>query len=210
MWRTVVTQPLDRTCILPQIGPVDTAAGEFWVGNAFLMPRTRSNLSAYEQNRLFLNLQGVDFLDASFASGADLDSDSRSTVVADFDRDGRPDLLVGSVGGGPLRLFLNQFPATHRVRVILVGDESNRSAIGARIVARCGKQQIVRDVFAANGCMGQAPPDLILGLGDAESIDVLSVRWPNGRSEVLEDIPADRTITITEGKSGYKATPLGR
>ena len=94
-----MSQPLDRSCLLPELGEVDKKAGEFWVQNPFLIPRNGGNLSAFEPNRLFLNTGDNAFLDASFASSANIDSDSRSVVAADFDRDGAPDLLVGSVGG---------------------------------------------------------------------------------------------------------------
>jgi len=143
MWRAVVSRPLDRNCRLPALGKIDHAAGEFWVENPFLMPRSGVNLSAFERNRLYLNHRGTKFLDASFASQADIDADSRSVVAADFDLDGAPDLLVGSVGGGPLRLFANRFPrTTHRVRIDLTGVESNRPAIGTRVIAHLGSHRL--------------------------------------------------------------------
>jgi len=167
------------------------------------------NFSAYERKRLYLNLGGKSFLDASFASRADIDSDSRSVVAADFDGDGAPDLLVGSVGGGPLRLFRNQFPRTaHRVRIELVGTRSNRAGIGARVVAHCGGRQIVRDLFPANGFMGAGPVEMLLGLGEASRIDRLTIRWPSGEVQELKNLPADRRITVTEGRSEIRTAEL--
>jgi len=195
--------------VVTQQGPVDEKAGEFWVGNAFLMPKLGYNLSAYEPNRLFINLAGARFLDATFASPASIDSDSRSVVSADFDRDGSPDLLVGSVGGGPLRLFLNRFPkSVHRLRVELIGVQSNQQGIGAIIEARCGERRILRDHFPSNGFMGQSPPELILGLGDAMRVDALRVRWPSGITQEFQDLPVDCCITLTEGQSHYQSSPL--
>ena len=80
-----MSRPLDRTASLPELGAVDRENGEFWAENAFTMIGEGKNLSAYERNRVFLNTgEGIDFLDASFASAADIDSDSRSAIVADF------------------------------------------------------------------------------------------------------------------------------
>ncbi len=196
-----MSQPLDRGAALPALGAVNRDAGEFWVSNPFQLAPEGKNFSAYERNRVYLNLGGKSFLDASFASRADIDSDSRSVIAADFDGDGAPDLLVGSVGGGPLRLFRNQFPRTlHRVRLDLVGTRSNRAGIGARVVAHCGGRQIVRDLFPANGFMGSGPAEMILGVGEAKQIDRLTIRWPDGTVQELKHLPVDRRITVTEGR----------
>ena len=200
LWRAVVTQPLDRSCELPALGELDTETGEFWPESTFAMPRNRQNLSAYERNRAYLNIDGNHFLEFSHASGCDIDSDSRSVVAADFDRDGFQDLLVGSVGGGPLRLFRNTFPKdNHRVRIHLVGIKSNRKAIGSRVIAHIGNRKIVRDLFPANSCLGQAPPELYFGTGRATQIDRLVVRWPTGEKQEFSNLSANGTIIIAEG-----------
>ncbi len=202
-----MAQPLDRNARLAELGEVDREGGEFWVENPFGIPRSGNNLSAYERNRLFLNLNGDDFLDASFASDADIDSDSRAVIVADFDLDGFSDLLVGSVGGGPLRLFLNRFPRTNRrIRLELTGVQSNRQGVGSRIEVEIGKRKIVRDLFPSNGGTGQGPVESLIGLGRAERIDRLSVRWPSGSVQRFEKLPVDSEIEITEGQSEYVAT----
>jgi hypothetical protein len=187
------------------LGEVDEDRGEFWVTNPFQMPQAGHNLSAYERKRLFVNIEGEGFLDASRFSNADIDSDTRSVIAADFDRDGRTDLLVGSVGGGPLRLFLNRVPSEnrHRVQIELVGVESNRPAIGSHVRVECGRRQIHRDVFAANGFAGQAPPELLVGVGAAERIEKISIRWPTGKTQEFRDLPVDVRITITEGATKF-------
>jgi len=194
-----VAQPLDRNAELPALGDVDREGGEFWVDNPFKIPASGNNLSAYERNRLFLNLGGDGFLDASFASAADIDSDSRAVIVADFDRDGASDLLVGSVGGGPLRLFLNRFPKASYARIRLEGSESNRAGIGARLTATVAGRKLVRDVFPHNGFMGQGPGETVLGLGTAQSIDRLEVRWPSGKNQIYSNLSANRDFLLKEG-----------
>ncbi|MGI9472930.1 MAG: ASPIC/UnbV domain-containing protein [Rubripirellula sp.] len=193
-----MSQPLNRTCLHPQLGEVDREAGELWASNPFLLIPRGDNLSAYERNRLYLNIDGERFLDGSFSSNVDIDSDSRSAIATDFNDDGALDLLVGSVGGGPLRLFLNQIPQQQRLRVKLQGTESNRSAIGTRLVAEVGERKIVRDVFPANGFMGHGPPIVDLGIGDATMVDRLTIRWPSGREEVLTDLSVEKPLEIVE------------
>ena len=205
MWRAVVSQPLDRAHKAEQLGEVDSAAGEFWVPSPFQMPQLGHNLSAFEANRLFLNVDGQRFLDASFASQANIDSDSRSVIVGDMDADGDVDLLVGSVGGGPLRMFMNHIPTEHhKVRIDLRGNVSNRMAIGSRVVLQCGTKTITRDLFPANGFMGQSPAELLIGVGQATSIDRLTVRWPDGEVQEFEDVPVDQRLEISQGQQEYR------
>lgn len=199
-----MSQPLNRRSMLPELGEVDEEAGEFWFANPFMMISQGANLSAYERNKLYLNLNGESFLDASFTSGADIDSDSRSVVAGDFTGDGAPDLLVASVGGGTLRLFENQYEQGNRVALELIGVESNRFAIGTRAIASVGNQKIVRDLFPANGFMGQGPAHMSIGIGVATKIDELTIRWPTGKVETFKDIPAGKTFTITEADRNSK------
>ncbi|HIF00343.1 MAG TPA: hypothetical protein EYQ63_25900 [Fuerstia sp.] len=219
-----MSQPLDRTCKIEPLGKIDSAAGEFWT-HPFAMPQQRDNLSAFETNRLFLNVDGTRFLDASFASQASIDSDSRSVMVGDFDGDLAPDLLVGSVGGGPLRLFLNQFPeGNHRVELRLRGVASNHRAIGARAIAEANGKTIVGEVpdvvhllllahavrqaavrsTLAFDVRSQGPARLNIAVGTADRIDKLTIRWPTGKRQVFEDLPVDCAIKIVEGAEEFE------
>ncbi len=194
-------------CTLPRLGEVDEDGGEFWVENIMMIPGQGRNLSAYERNRVYVNTSGNGFLDCSFTSGADLDSDSRSVIATDFNRDGSVDLLIGSVGGGPLRLFLNNADTENNsVSIDLIGVKSNRSAIGTRVIAECGAKRITRDLFAANGFMGTAPAEMLIGIGREEQIDRLIVRWPTGEEQVFRNIPANARISITEGDDQFNMT----
>jgi hypothetical protein len=173
------------------------------------MPRLGHNLSAYENNCVFINVEGRQFLDASYASTANIDSDSRSAVAADFDGDNAVDVLVGSVGGGPLRLFRNRIVTPHnKVRIELQGNTSNRLAIGARVVLRCGTRSITRDLFPANGFLGQNPLELLVGVGGADVIDELTIRWPTGASQRFTDLPVNRRLKFSEGESSHEALAL--
>ena len=194
-----MSQPLDRTCRLEPLGEIDVEAGEFW-SHPFEMAHNGDNLSAFERNQLFLNLNGDAFINASFASGVDIDSDSRSAMVGDFNGDALPDLLVASVGGGPLRLFLNRTPKRGRITLRLVGTTSNRAGLGARVIMESEGQVIVRELFAPSGFMGHSPPHLYLGTDGRQVVDRLTVEWPSGRRLDLSDVPANSEITAVEGR----------
>lgn len=193
-----MTQPTDRTAQLPEIGKVDREAGEFWVANPLSLPKVGENLSAYERNKLFLSVDGKKFVDSSFASTTDIDSDSRSVIAGDIDRDGGQDLIVASAGGGALRIFSNRLKQGNRMEVRLKGVKSNRPGIGSRIVAEFGDRKVIRDLFPKNGFMGIGPAVEWIGIGDAEKIDRLTIRWPNGQVQEFLDVEVNRSVLIEE------------
>jgi hypothetical protein len=177
-----VSQPLDRTSEIQQLGELDEEAGEFWRTNVFQFANSDDNLSAFEPNRLFLNAgQGRRFIDASFNSGANIDSDSRSVIATDINLDGKPDLLVGSVGGGPLRLFLNQVETDNRFLNLQLPVYSG-SLVGTRIILHTSSHLIYRDLFPVNACLGQSPINTTFGIPAGATVDRATIRWPNGNT----------------------------
>jgi len=177
-----VSQPLDRTSEIQQLGELDEEAGEFWRTNVFQFANSDDNLSAFEPNRLFLNAgQGKRFIDASFNSGANIDSDSRSVIATDINLDGKPDLLVGSVGGGPLRLFLNQVETDNRFLSLQLPEYSG-SLVGTRIILHTSSHLIYRDLFPVNACLGQSPINTTFGIPAGATVDRATIRWPNGNT----------------------------
>jgi enediyne biosynthesis protein E4 len=190
---------------VPAPGVVDKSLGEFWVNDSWDIVREGHNLSAYERKRVFLNLQGKEFLDISYLTGADSDGDGRAVVAGDFRNDGRLDLVVRQVGGGPVLLFENQFPKAHYLTVSLRGTASNRLGIGARLTATVAGRNLTRELYPHNSFRSQMPSRVHFGLGDATRIDRLTVRWPSGAVQNLDDLAADRHVVITEGKTGPDA-----
>jgi hypothetical protein len=196
-----VARPFDRSCDVPAAGSLDTAHGQFWVGNPWRIVVEGKNLSAYERNRTFLNLGDNQFADVSFLTQTDSDGDGRSAFGADLDGDGMQDLVVRQAGGGPLLLFQNRFPRQHYLRVSLRGTKSNGLGIGARLVASVGDRTLVRDMFPADTFKSQSPCEVHFGLGDSSRVDRLTIHWPSGLKQELTDIPADQHLSVVEGES---------
>jgi enediyne biosynthesis protein E4 len=203
-----VSQPFDRGSHVTAPGPLDSSLGEFWVENPWDIISRGHNLSAFERNRVFLNVQGRDFLDISSLTGADSDGDGRSVVAADFRNNGQLDLLVRQVGGGAVLLYENQFPRRHYLTVSLRGRRSNRLGIGARLKAYVGGRQLVRELYPHNTFRSQMPARVHFGLGDASAVDRLMIRWPSGDVQELTGLAADRHVVIEEGKSGPDAVEV--
>ena len=205
MWQAVVSQPFDRSSQVAAPGSLDPKLDEFWVDNPWDIVSRGHNLSSYERKRIFLNKEGRNFLDISYLTSADNDGDGRSIVAADFRNNGQLDLVVRQVGGGPLLLYQNQFPKQHYLTVSLRGHTSNRLGIGARLKAYVGDRRIVRELYPHNTYRSQMPSQVHFGLGDAKSIDRLTIQWPSGTVQELTDLAADRHVVIDEGIAGPAA-----
>jgi hypothetical protein len=147
----VVAQPCDRGCKLSAPGPVDAKLGEFWADNPWTLA-INNNLSSYERDRAYLNVDGKAFLEISYLTGADNEGDGRCAVAADFFNTGRLDVIIRQIGGGPLVLYENRFPQKHYLEVSLRGSQnsgpsghkSNRHGIGARLTAVAKGRALVR------------------------------------------------------------------
>lgn len=210
----VVSQPDNREARVKAPGQLDHTLGEFWVENPWDIYAKGHNLSAYERKRYYLNvpgsIRGRDFIDISYLTGADNDGDGRCMVGADFRNNGRLDVVLRQVGGGPLMIYENNFPQRHYLKVSLRGVKSNKLGIGARLVATAKGQQLVREQFPVNSFRSQAPNVVHFGLGDAENVERLVIRWPSGQEQELKDVKADRHIVVTEAKPDVETVVPGR
>ena len=122
-------------------------------------------------------------------------------VPCDVTGDGMEDLIIRQAGGGPLLVFENRFPKTHWLQVSLRGDKSNRQGIGARVTAEVAGTKLTRELFPHNTYTSQAPAHVHFGLGAAERIEKLTVRWPSGTVQEFLEVAPDRRIVIREGSA---------
>ena len=150
---------------------------------------------------LFLNNGDGTFVDQTARSGiAPVDL---NVSFVDYDVDGFLDVVFGGgPGGSPLQLYRNMGNDHHYLRVELVGRESNRSGIGARLIATVGDLQQTWEIL---GGRGFEQDELVahFGLGPRTTVDRLEIRWPSGQMDVLTDIPADQQIRVLEGRQEY-------
>lgn len=197
-----MSQPTDRSALVRSPGKLDESLKEFWVENPWQIVAHGHNLSCFERNRVFLNVQGQEFFDVSHLTGADSDGDGRAVVAADFRNTGQLDLMVRQAGGGALLLFENQLPPRNYLQVSLRGRASNRQGVGARLTAVVNGQQIVRELYPANGYLAQAPNVVHFGLGDHKAVDSLAIRWPSGRLQTLANLTGNRHIIVDEDNEG--------
>jgi hypothetical protein len=81
----------------------------------------------------------------------------------------------------------------------LIGQQSNRDGIGARISVFAGGAEQVREMIAGSSFLGGQDPRVHFGLGSQNVVDSLQVKWPSGSTQRLYGVEANRFMTITEG-----------
>ncbi len=88
----------------------------------------------------------------------------------------------------------------------MVGTTTNRDAVGARVYAKVGATQQMREVVLGDGYGSQNTLRQYFGLADKATVDELIVRWPkSGTTQTFTNVPADRIVQVTEGKSAAEA-----
>ena len=151
-----------------------------------------------QSNSLFVNGGKGRFHDATVESGlGDAVAVHRGCAVADFDADGRSDIVV-LVLGGQAELWHNESANGNAwLAIDLTGTRSNRDGIGARVTV-AGQ---VRTMTTAAGYASSSHAGVHFGLG-AGSPDAVTVRveWPSGVNQVVENVGLNRVVEIREPK----------
>ena len=147
-----------------------------------------------QPNSLFLNDGRGHFEDATASGLESAAAAHRGCAVADFNADGRLDIVVVTLGT-EAELWQNDAPSDrHWLIVRLAGTRSNRDGIGARVTV--GNQ--VRTMTTAMGYASSAHAGLHFGLGDAAGAIRVEVRWPSGVRQTLENVKVDQRLEIKE------------
>jgi len=170
------------------------------------------SLSGKETNHLFLSHGGRQFEEVSGVSGVDGKADGRSFGVADFDRDGWLDLALVNSNRPLTQLFRNRMgdlegsERTPFVALRFVGGNrsgttselSNRDGYGALVTLSLGDERLLREHRCGEGFAAQNSATMHVGIGDATVVDRVSVRWPSGRVQEVEAVPAGSLLTLWE------------
>lgn len=155
---------------------------------------------------LFRNLGNGRFQNVSATAGAGVTTakSSRGCAFGDFDNDGDLDVLIMNMNEPP-SLLRNEYISpgksqTHNwLKVKLIGTESNRSAIGARVQIKTASGIQVQELTSQSSYYSHNDSRIHFGLGNSQKADEIKIRWPNGRVETVQDIPGNKLVTIKEG-----------
>jgi enediyne biosynthesis protein E4 len=167
------------------------------------------NVGFEQQNTLYEHLEGSRFRDVSDLAGPALQDKqvSRGLATGDLNGDGLLDFVVTN-NGGVAQVGINACPRPGRfLSLWLEGRKANRSAIGARVVARAGGRTLVRQVHGASSFLSMCDPRVHLGVGSAAAVDELTIYWPGTAPQVLRGLQAGRHYRVVEGQPAVAYEP---
>ena len=165
--------------------------------------------AGYAQRKLlYQNLHNGHFADVSFQTGPGISepSASRGAAFGDFDNDGDIDVVVNCVNDYPQLLRCDLKLEHNWIKVRTIGTRSNRSGIGARLMCvthlpgETKPHQQIDEVRSGGGYFSQNDLRIHFGLGKAEKVDVLEIRWPSGQVDTLKEIKVNQLIYVKEGE----------
>jgi hypothetical protein len=155
-----------------------------------------------QEHTLFFCIGNGKFADVSREAGPVLSerTTARGACFADYNNDGKMDAFVVNLGGKGTLVRNVSTNTGHWIAIKLVGTKSNRDGIGARVEVFAGGKRHTAERVAGSGYLSQDDSRLHFGLGAAATVDKLIVHWPSGREQTLENVTADRVLTVEEPK----------
>jgi hypothetical protein len=170
-------------------------------GNVY--PEVQRTLPQYPNKTpraVFRNLGNKSFEELVEAAGPGVAEAhcSRGCAFGDFDNDGDVDILIINLNENPTLLRNDLRGKQNWIKVKLEGVKSNRSAIGARVLAHYGGKTQAQSVLSQSSFYSCNDPRLHFGLGNNTAVS-LEVHWPSGLVESLKRVPINGLITLREG-----------
>jgi hypothetical protein len=175
--------------------------------------------AGYAQRKLlYRNLRNGRFEDVSLAGGPGINNPlaARGCAFGDFDNDGDIDFVVNPVNDLPQLVRCDAQTGNNWIKVKTIGVKSNRSGIGARI--RCvthapgepQPHQQIDEVRSGGGYFSQHDLRVHFGIGKAEKVELLEVRWPSGQLDTLKDVKPNQVIYVKEGEGIARTMQFGK
>ena len=170
-------------------------------------------------NRMYRNSGGKTFQDVTTSGGFGHLQKGHGIAFADLDNDGDQEIYAvmgGSFSGDTFQnaLFLNPGHGNHWISLRLEGQQTNRSAIGARLRIRVATAEGERDlhrVVSSGGSFGASSFRRDIGLGKATGIVFVEIHWPTSdKTQRFHNVEMDRSYKIVEGKAVMKEVLLKR
>jgi Flp pilus assembly protein TadD len=160
--------------------------------------------------RVLRNRGDGSFEDVSKSLGLDRIAlkDPRALIAVDVDGDGAADLIVTSASGDPVWLKNEGGNRNHSLRLKLTGFADNKTAIGTKVEAYSNGNRQKWEIAGASGYLSQGPPEVLVGLGDADGIDLLRLLWPTGVPQDEISVARKPVVAYTEADRRGSSCPV--
>ena len=176
---------------------------DLFVGQGHVMDNIELSLPQvhYLEAPLLLKNDAGKFVDASATAGAALRRPmaARGVAFGDLNNDGSIDVVI-NCNNQPATILENRTSSgNHWLLINTVGSSSNRDGIGTRIrlVTQSGQQQFAM-VSTGGSYLSASDKRVHFGLGASRVAKIVELSWPSGKTQRLEDVPADQVITVRE------------
>ncbi len=133
----------------------------------------------------------------------------RAVASCDYDEDGDLDLLVAHENS-PAALLRNESERGHWLKFFMRGGQGNRRGIGSRITVKAGEATYMQELCGGTSFASTHQPTLIFGLGDWGLPCTVTIRWPGGRVQTLEDVHVDQVLTLDQTQARDEEGVAGR
>lgn len=167
----------------------------YWPNYLMLNQGDGTFVNTSEQHGIEPPVRGI-YLDVKIQD-RDAIRSSRCAATADFDNDGRIEIVTNNFNHEPY-YYRNGFQKKNYIAFRLTGTTSNRDAIGAIIRITVGEQKMVRLLQTAGGYLSQSSKVLHFGVGDHEQVEQAEIIWPSGRQQVISNPALNTLHSITE------------
>lgn len=171
------------------------------------MVEMQSSRVKYKEPLMLFENAGGKFKNVSAQSGEvfKLDFPARGASFGDFDNDGDLDILIINNGEAPLLVRNEGGNRNNWLGIQLVATKSNPMAVGAVLTWTAGGVKRSRLKTSGGSYLASHDPREILGIGKADKLDSLEIKWPSGKVDKLTNPPINQYIKITEGEGAAKA-----
>jgi hypothetical protein len=178
---------------------------DIFIANGHVYPEVEQATPGthYRQtNSLFHNEGNGKFAEVSKFSGNGFETPyvGRGVAFVDLDNDGFVDVVVANNGDSPLVLHNSGGNGNHFLNFKLVGQKSNRDAMGARIRVVSGPMSQIREIAGGGSYLSQSDLRANFGLGKAKRAETVDITWPSGQHQTIHDVEADKFYLLEEGK----------
>lgn len=174
--------------------------------------------AGYPQRKLlYKNLRNGHFDDISMKVGEGISTAyaSRGCAFGDFDNDGDVDVVVNTINDYPQLLRCDSKLGNNWIKVKTIGTKSNRTGIGARI--RCVTNPTdepkphaqIDEVRSGGSYISQSDLRVHFGLGKADKVSLLEIRWPSGQVDTIKDVKANQVVYVKEGAGIVRTMQFG-